>query len=30
MYTKGGAKEDAQRIKEKFTQIKTTHFGKKE
>jgi hypothetical protein len=30
MYTKGGATEEAQRIKEKFTTIKSTHFAKKE
>ncbi len=28
MYEKGGAKEDAARIKERFNNIKTTHFKK--
>ena len=30
MFEKGGAKEEAARIKERFNHIKTTHFGKKE
>ena len=30
MFKKGGAKSEAQRIKEKFAHIKSTHFGKKE
>ena len=30
MFEKGGAKEEAARVKEKFNHIKATHFGKKE
>jgi len=30
MFEKGGAESEAQRVKERFSHIKATHFGKKE